>query len=303
MTLMDADGNTSSPEPEVDYNDFTNPSNVLRAPSWIASAPEDRPLLVDRAMNTFLKRLEGNKEKQIESANAAGETIQAPVWSPAGTLTDKGQEYVDKARQLFQTASKDPEGGIYMDDYSGKWETSPWVDDFTKAQPKKKAFDPLADLEDWRKEKSALDTDTDKGATSWDDFVAHSNANTKDPAAMLDPDNKELKKEWSRRMALADFNPGQMGNTVIQNVGGKFIINPDKYGAIDEVESAVAGLKIGESEKRQLLLQHRDLVEKNAGTLVNTFASADAGTIGGMFSRPLNDEFNEAMSKPGASAY
>lgn len=303
MTFMDPDGSPAE-EPEVEnYDDFTNPTNLLRAPSWISASPDARPKLVDRAMNAFLTELEGKRDKVVDSVDAKGEAIQAPVWSPAGTLTGKGMEYVEKTRQLLQTAAQDPEGGIYMDDYSGKWETSAWVDNFTKAQPKPKAFDPLGELDDWRKETSALGDETNLAAQSWEGYVEHANANITDEAAKIDPDSKELKKEWSRRMALADFQPGQMGDTIIEKVGGQHIINPDFYAQIDKVEESIDALKIPESEKRLMRLQHRDNVEKNASTLVNAFSAADAGVLGSIVSRPLNDEFNEAMSKPGASAY
>lgn len=293
----------TAPLPEEDFSDFTNPTNLLRAPSWVTATPEVRPQLVDRAMNAFLGELDQKRDKVVDTVNAKGEAIQAPVWSPAGTLTEKGQEFINQTRQLLQTAAQDPEGGIYQDDMSGKWETSHWVGEFGKG-PKQKAFDPLHDLEDWRKEKSALDTDTEKAGGTWEQFVEHSNAATTDEAAKIDPANKELKSEWARRMAVADFNPALMGeDEVIREVGGKYIVNPAKWNQIDDVENAINSLPIADAEKKMMLLQQRANVESKGGEIVNAFSAADSGVLGSMVSRPLNDEFMEAMNKPGASAY
>ena len=118
MALMDQDGITPEPqEVQEDYSDFTNPTNLLRAPSWITASPDARPQLVDRAMNAFLGELEAKKDKTIPIKNAAGDDDIAPVWSAAGTLTGEGEKFVAKTRQFLATAAQDPEGGIYQDDY------------------------------------------------------------------------------------------------------------------------------------------------------------------------------------------
>lgn len=303
MALMDPDGVTPEPqEVQEDYSDFTNPTNLLRAPSWITASPDARPQLVDRAMNAFLGDLETKKDKTVPIKNAAGEDDVAPVWSAAGTLTGEGEKFVAKTRQFLATAAQDPEGGIYQDDYSGKWETSPWVDDFQKSEDKK-GFDPFHDLDAWKSERDAISTDTEKAGGTWEEFAAYANANVKTDEAKLDVDSKELKLEWARRMKIATFDPRSMGDKVFENVGGQYAINPATAMQMDRVDAEIEAMDIGQSEKRLLRLQHKDFVEKHAATFVNSFAAADAGPIDAIYSRPLNDEFNAAMDQPGASAY
>ena len=92
MTFMDEEANTPAVDPQAaapveDYSDFTNPANLLRTRTWLTAAPEARPALVDRAMNSFLKDLEAKKDKTIETVDAYGKLDTTPVWSKAGTLT------------------------------------------------------------------------------------------------------------------------------------------------------------------------------------------------------------------------
>jgi hypothetical protein len=108
--------------PEEDnYDDFSNPLNVLRARTWVYAPSEER--------SAFLKDLTAKKDKTVLFVNKKGERADAPVWKSDGSLTPQGEEYIKKVRVMLQAAANDPDGGLYRNPYSGRIDPYHWLED------------------------------------------------------------------------------------------------------------------------------------------------------------------------------
>ena len=273
MSLLDYDG--SAPEEQEDYNDFSNPLNVLRAPSWINSAPEKRAGLIDRAMTAFLGKLETKKDKTIKFTRPDGQEVDAPVWGADGTLTKQGEEYVSKARGLFQTAAQDPDGGLYRDEYTGRIETSPWLDNVINGKPEKQV-DPLADYDTVKKDFDAVQEDG-KG-WSWQAYADEKNKDLpEDSPARLDPDNKRMEAMFNQRKELSEMTLDDFGDEYIIERGGQRFVSPKKLKDIAGIENAIDNYKMPEAEKRLMKLALRKQVNSSLGfQAVKEAATAEA---------------------------
>ena len=272
---------------------------------------EDKNLVANQAFMHWASDQEAEKKGTVKAIgyekNDAGvlEKVEKdfPMFN-GESLTSKGQEEYERVKRYFDGAASMPNGGVSRNPATRKWEVDRRLESvFTEKQEKRP--DPFKDMSEFINEQLKITPEGDSPAYTYEDYTGFHNAGVKNGEAQLDPSNKEMKKRFSQEVNRRTFDPSFMDDTEIgQKVSGAYVINPKNYSEVDKVESWIDGLTdLSASDKKMMLIDYRSKIEANVGTLVNDFAAADAGVIGGIFSSPLRDEFNEYMSKPGASGY
>ena len=285
-------------------DDFTSGTGVVMGDTWRNMRQIDRKASVDDAFTMIVEEAEKDKNRKIpwKPLGKEGKT-EASLFHSDGSWTSQGKEWLGQQRTFLEAAAEDESGGLGYNAMSEQVEIAPYLSHLLERQQKQ--FDPFSDLQNWMSEKNAVATEDETASLAWEDFVSYANSDVKSDEAKIDPENKELKKQWSQRMARELYTPETLGEEVMmQKVGGQWVLNSMNYSEIDKMENAInSNEELSLADKKILLGDYRSQVEANAGKIVNAFATADAGVIGSMFSRPLSDEFAEEMSKPGASAY
>lgn len=284
---------------EIDYGSALG---VVKSDLWRKATPAQRGKTVDLAFTRLIESAEKNPDRKITWTNRQGEAKDIPLFNPDKSWTATGKEWLQQQRSYLTAAAEDESGGVEWDRFDQEFVAPQHLSSILDRQ---KQFDPFSDLQNWMSEKNAVATEDETASLAWEDFVSYANSDVKSDEAKIDPENKELKKQWSQRMARELYTPETLGEEVMmQKVGGQWVLNSMNYSEIDKMENAInSNEELSLADKKILLGDYRSQVEANAGKIVNAFATADAGVIGSMFSRPLNDEFAEEMSKPGASAY
>ena len=284
---------------EIDYGSALG---VVKSDLWRKATPAQRGKTVDLAFTRLIESAEKNPDRKITWTNRQGEAKDIPLLNPDKSWTATGKEWLQQQRSYLTAAAEDESGGVEWDRFDQEFVAPQHLSSILDRQ---KQFDPFSDLQNWMAEKNAVATEDETASLVWEDFVSYANSDVKSDEAKIDPENKELKKQWSQRMARELYTPEILGEDVMmQKVGGQWVLNSMNYSEIDKMENAInSNEELSLADKKILLGDYRSQVEANAGKIVNAFATADAGVIGSMFSRPLNDEFVEEMSKPGASAY
>jgi hypothetical protein len=284
---------------EIDYGSALG---VVKSDLWRKATPAQRGKTVDLAFTRLIESAEKNPDRKVTWTNRQGEVKDIPLLNPDKSWTATGKEWLQQQRSYLTAAAEDESGGVEWDRFDQEFVAPQHLSSILDRQ---KQFDPFSDLQNWMAEKNAVATEDETASLTWEDFVSYANSDVKSDEAKIDPENKELKKQWSQRMARELYTPETLGEDVMmQKVGGQWVLNSMNYSEIDKMENAInSNEELSLADKKILLGDYRSQVEANAGKIVNAFATADAGVIGSMFSRPLNDEFAEEMSKPGASAY
>lgn len=302
---------------EIDYGSALG---VVKSDLWRKATPAQRGKTVDLAFTRLIESTEKNPDRKVAWTNRQGEVKDIPLLNPDKSWTATGKEWLQQQRSYLAAAAEDESGGVEWDRFDQEFVAPQHLSQILDRQ---KQFDPLSDLQNWMAEKNAVATENETGSLVWEDFVSYANSDVKSDEAKIDPENKELRNEWINRMQREVYTPENLGEDVMmQKVGGQWVLNSMNYSEIDKMENAInSNEELSLADKKILLSDYRAEVEKHAGKIVNAFAPADAPkqlrtpvkfyltgglvgqTLAGAYYRPLNDEFQEAMSKPGASGY
>ena len=302
---------------EIDYGSALG---IVKSDLWRKATPAQRGKTVDLAFTRLIESTEKNPDRKVAWTNRQGEVKDIPLLNPDKSWTATGKEWLQQQRSYLAAAAEDESGGVEWDRFDQEFVAPQHLSQILDRQ---KQFDPLSDLQNWMAEKNAVATENKTGSLVWEDFVSYANSDVKSDEAKIDPENKELRNEWINRMQREVYTPENLGEDVMmQKVGGQWVLNSMNYSEIDKMENAInSNEELSLADKKILLSDYRAEVEKHAGKIVNAFAPADApkqlrtpaklfltgGLVGqtfaGAYYRPLNDEFQEAMSKPGASGY
>ena len=298
-------GGSSSVAPQSIPDDFSSVEGIVMGDTWRGiTRPEDRIASVDSAYGRFVDQMNKDKSVLVPWQDHDGVAKELPVFNPAGGLTKVGREYFDQSRAFLEQAARREDGGVAPSPFNDQLEVSQDLVGLLGKQQKQ--FDPLHDMGAYVQERQALGADADaQKSMTFQDFVDFANAEIGSDEAKLDPENKELQKEWATRMQRQLYDPTKMDSgQMMDKVAGQWVLNPNNYSEVDKMEGAIQSNEdLTGSQKKRMLMDYRALVEQHAGELVNAFSAADAGVLGSIVSSPLRDEFMAAMAEPGASAY
>jgi len=277
-------------EPAETAPDMTKVQTMVLSDDW-ANNPDKRGKMAGKALAIIRDSMLSNPDAKVDrDVYRDGQKVRegVGVHGQSGRLNQAGQEYLERARQVLELASKDENGGLVYNELEDKLEPAPWISEAMNA-PQTKGEERFPQFNEWLKERTALDTGTDKAGLSYEDYLDFA-AGGGGQKRGVDPNEK---KAFLNHLAQSTFDPSTMGDDeMIRIVGGRPVMNPYNLAEIDKMEKAIMELPdFDAGQKAMMLDRYHDTVDANIGEIINTFSAAEAGPLESIFNRPLNNEY------------
>jgi hypothetical protein len=279
-------------EDDEDLSDFSNIKSMLLSSDWVDN-PERRSEMVDPAASLIHDALRNSSGKKVtRSVYRDGEQTydEVDVLGSNGRFSKAGREYFEQARQVLKAAAADENGGLVYNELTGKVEVASWVEEAMRERPQQ-GEELFPEFEAYRNEAKALDSEVPLTIDGYANSLGKS----------VDSFSEEEKKAFNKHVIQTSFDPTVMGEDEIGRVvEGMPVINPLNRHELTKVENWINSLDdLSETEKKVMIDDYHDAIDRDIPEYVRMFAAADAGPIESIWNRPLMDEFEAHIAAGG----
>jgi hypothetical protein len=266
--------------PPDEKPDFTQPSNYVENDFWRTASPDQRPELASKAFVNFEGALQADRAATFKGQgfrDGKPAEVDYPVFTPDGSYTTEGLDYLDRVKGYFETAARSPDGGVYVNPFTGKTTVNSGMESILQKNLTREQLYPA--FAAWQEEKDKVVVDGKKEPDTWDNYVAFANA---EKPGTVDPDNKVMRQSFDKMIERRDFNPSVMKpDEIVRKVAGDLVINPQNFSEIDKVEAAINGAEgYNVAEKRRMIIDYHRKVNAGIVDLAKQYSSAADGVMG-----------------------